>query len=235
MKLNAETLAKYPMESDEWVKTVAIGGVAMILSFLVVPLFLVAGYLLRAIRAGMEGAEEPPVFDGWGEMLKEGFVASVIGFVYQLVPIIVFSVFVGGSVLAIATGSDVGAGTGILGLVGGVFVGWVLSLVFGYVGFAGVANYAREGNFGAGFDFGVISDVVTSKAYLMAWVYVIVLNVVVGVVVGLLNIVPVLGTIVGLFVGFYALVIAGWLWGNGFAEATRPSVGPGTDTGTTAV
>jgi len=235
MEMNVERLAKYPMESEEWIETVAIGGAAMIFSFLVVPLFLVAGYLVRAIRAGMEGAEEPPAFDEWGEMLKEGFVASVIGFVYQLVPIIVFSVFVGGSVLAIATGSDVGAGTGILGLVGGVFVGWVLSLVFGYVGFAGVANYAREGNFGAGFDFGVISDVVTSKAYLMAWVYVIVLNVVVGVVVGLLNIVPVLGTIVGLFVGFYALVIAGWLWGNGFAEATRPSVGPGTDTGTTAV
>jgi len=235
MEMNVERLAKYPMESEEWIETVAIGGAAMIFSFLVVPLFLVAGYLVRAIRAGMEGAEEPPAFDEWGEMLKEGFFASVIGLIYQTVPIIVFSVFVGGSILALATGSDAGAGAGMLGLIGGAFVGWVLALVFGYVGFAGVANYAKEGSFGAGFDFGVISDVVTSKAYLMAWVYVIALNIVVGVIVGLLNVVPFLGGIVGLFVSFYALIIAGWLWGSGFAEATSPNIESGTDTEAAAV
>ncbi|MEF8840615.1 MAG: DUF4013 domain-containing protein [Haloarculaceae archaeon] len=230
MNVDIETLVKYPMESEEWIKTVAIGGVASIFAFLVVPLFLVAGYLVRAIRAGMDGAEEPPVFDEWGELLKQGFVASVIGFVYQLVPIIVVSVFVGGSILAIATGSDAGAGVGMLGLIGGAFVGWILSLIFGYVGFAGVANYAREGTFAAGFDFGVISDVVTSRAYLLAWAYVIALNIAVAVVVGLLNVVPILGGLVGVFVIFYALVIAGWLWGNGFAEATSASGESGTNT-----
>jgi hypothetical protein len=235
MNVDIETLVKYPMESDEWVKTVAIGGVAIIFSFLVVPWFLVAGYVVRAIRAGMDGAEKPPVFDEWGDLLKEGFVAGIIGLVYQIVPIIVLSVFVGGSVLAMATGSEAGAGIGMVGLLGGLFVGWVLALVFGYVGFAGVANYAKEGNFGAGFDFGVISDVVTSRAYLMAWVYVIALNLVAAVVVGLLNVVPILGGIVGAFVIFYALVIAGWLWGNGFAEATGSSIDSTTDAETAAV
>lgn len=235
MNVDIETLVKYPMESEEWIKTVAIGGVASIFSFLVVPLFLVAGYLVRAIRAGMDGAEEPPVFDEWGELLKEGFVASVIGFVYQLVPIIVVSVFVGGSILAIATGSDAGAGVGMLGLIGGAFVGWILSLIFGYIGFAGVANYAREGTFAAGFDFGVISDVVTSRAYLLAWAYVIALNIAVAVVVGLLNVVPILGGLVGVFVIFYALVIAGWLWGYGFAEATSTSGESETSTDATPV
>jgi len=235
MEMNVERLAKYPTESEEWIKTVAIGGVAMILSFLVVPLFLVAGYLVRAIRAGMEGAEEPPVFDEWGELLKEGLVASVIGLIYQLVPLIVFAVFVGGSILAFLTGSDAGAGAGAFGLIGGTFVAWILSLIFGYVGFAGVANYAKERSFGAGFDFGLISDVVTSKAYLMAWVYVIALNIVVAVIVGLLNVIPFLGGIVGLFVSFYALIIAGWLWGSGFAEATSPDIESGADTEAAAV
>lgn len=235
MERDIETLAKYPMTSEDWIKTVAIGGASLLFSFLIVPWFLVAGYLVRAIRAGMDGAEEPPVFDDWGELLKEGFVASIIALVYQIIPIIVISVFVGGSILAIATGTDAGAGIGLMGMAGGLFVGWILTIVFGYVGFAGVSNYAREGNLGAGFDFGVISDVVTSRAYLMAWVYVIVLNIVVGVIVGLLNIVPVLGAIVGLFVSFYALVIAGWLWGNGFAEATRNGPTPETETGAAAV
>lgn len=233
MNVDIETLAKYPTESDDWVKTVLIGGLLLVFSFLIIPWFLVAGYLVRAIRAGMESAEEPPVFDEWGELLTEGFVAGIIGLVYQIIPLIVFFVFVGGSIMALATGSRTGAGVGFAGLLGGLFLWWILALAFGYVGFAGVANYAKERNFGAGFDFDVISDVVTSRAYLMAWVYVIALNIVVSIVVGVLNIVPLLGAIVGLFVSFYALVIAGWLWGNGFAEATGTTTVSETDTDTT--
>lgn len=230
MNVDIETLVKYPMESDDWVKTVAIGGVALIFSLLIVPYFLVTGYLVRAIRAGMDGADEPPVFDEWGDLLKEGLVAGVIGLIYQIIPIVVVTVFVGGSLLAIATGSDAGAGIGMIGMAGGLFVGWVLSIVFGFVGFAGIANYAKEGTFGAGFDFGVISTVVTSRSYLLAWAYVIGLYIVAAVVVGVLNVVPILGGLVGAFVIFYAVIIAGWLWGRGFAEATDTSVGSGSDT-----
>jgi len=235
MKTDVETLATYPMESEDWLVTVAIGGVLSILSVLIVPVFLVAGYLVRALRAGMEEASEPPVFDDWGELLKEGFVASVITFVYQLVPSIVLVFFVGGSILSFATGSDAGVGLGLLGLFGGLFVWWVLAIVFGYVGFAGVANYAETGTFGAGFDVGVISTVVTSRAYAVAWLYVVALQIVVGVVTGLLNVVPVLGGIVGIFLGFYALIIAGWLWGDGFASATGTHVGSSTDEGAAVV
>jgi hypothetical protein len=231
MNVDIETLVRYPMESDDWIRTVGIGGLALIFSFLLVPIFLVSGYLVRAIRAGMEGTDEPPVFDEWESLLKEGVLAAVIAFVYQLIPLIVFGIAVGGSIVAFATGSRTGAGAGLLGLFGGMFVSWLLSLVFGFIGFAGVANYAREGSFSAGFDFDVITDVVTSRPYLMAWLYVIVLNIVVAVVVGVLNVVPFLGAIVGAFVSFYALVIAGWLWGDGFAEATgartESEAGPG--------
>jgi hypothetical protein len=230
MEVDIETLVMYPTESDDWIKTVAIGGVALIFTIFIVPWFLVAGYLVRAIRAGMEGAEEPPVFDEWGELFKEGLIAGIIGFIYQLVPLLVFGVFVGGSIVAIATGTDAGTGAGILGMIGGIFITWILALVFGVIGLAGIANYAREGTFSAGFDFGVISDVVTSRSYLLAWAYVIVLNIAVAIVVGVLNIVPFLGAIIGLFVSFYALIIAGWLWGNGFAEATSGSTEPGRDT-----
>ena len=220
MNIDVETLLRYPLRSDEWLSTVLIGGIALLLSFLLVPLFVVAGYGVRAVRAGMDRAAEPPVFDDWGTLLTEGFVASVIGFVYQLVPTAVFFVVVGGSIAALATGSDVGAGLGIFGFFGGLFVWWLLAVVFGYVGVAGVANYAREGRFGAGFDVDTISGVVTSRAYLVAWAYVIVLNIVVGVAVAALNVVPILGGIVGVFVGFYALVVAAWLLGDGFSTAT---------------
>lgn len=235
MNVDVESLVTYPMESDDWIITVAIGGVMSIFSFLIVPWFLIAGYMIRAIRAGMEGADEPPVFDEWGELLKEGVVASVIGFVYQLIPLAVFVVFVGGSFLALLTGSEAGAGIGFFGLLGGMFLWWILSLVFGYVGLAGIANYAKEGTIGAGFDFGTITQVATTGDYVMAWVYVIVLNVVVGIVVGLLNIIPFLGAIVGAFIGFYALIIASWLWGDGFASATNAGAGVDRDPEAAAV
>lgn len=224
MNKDIESLAKYPMESDDWVITVAIGGIMSLLSFFVVPIFAITGYLVRAIRAGMEDADEPPVFDEWGELLKEGVVAAVITVVYQLVPLIVFTVFVIGSVIALLTDTAVGAGLGVAGIVGAFFVSWVLSIVFGYVGFAGVANYAKEGTFAAGFDVDTITDVVTSGEYMMAWAYVIGLQIVVGVVVTALNFVPIVGAIAGVFVSFYALIISGWLWGDGFASALAASV-----------
>jgi hypothetical protein len=229
MNLDVEELARYPMESDDWLKTVLIGGGALLFSFLLVPLFLVAGYLVETLRAGMAGAETPPEFDDWGRMLTEGVVASVIGLVYQIVPLAVFLFFVGGSILAFLSGSEAGGGIGLLGLLAGGFLSWLLSIVFAYVGMAGITNYAREGTFGAGFDVGVIGDVATDGSYLLAWVYVIVLQLVVGVVVSVLNAVPVLGSIVGVFVSFYALIIAGWLLGNGFAEATERTPAPDTD------
>jgi hypothetical protein len=228
MDTDIQAIAKYPMESEEWIKTVLIGGASLLFSFLVVPVFLVSGYLVRAIRAGMDGADEPPVFDEWGEMLKEGFVASIIGFVYQIVPLIVLFVFVGGSIIAFATGSSAGNGIGMLGLFGGLFLWWILAIVFGFVGFAGVANYAKEGSFGAGFDFDVIRQVITSRAYLVAWAYVIALNIVIGAIAGALSVTGV-GAILATFLTFYGLVIAGWLWGDGFAEAMRIDTTPGTD------
>ncbi|WP_435077852.1 DUF4013 domain-containing protein [Halococcus sp. AFM35] len=221
MDTDIETLLRYPLQSETWLSTVLIGGIALLLSFLLIPLFVVAGYGMRAIRAGMDRAAEPPVFDDWGELLTEGFVASIIGFVYQLVPTVVFFTVVGGSLAALVTGSDLGAGIGVVGLFGGLFVWWLLAIAFGYVGVAGVANYAREGSFGAGFDLDTIASVVTSREYLLAWVYVVLLNIAVGIVGTALNVVPILGGIVGVFVGFYAFIIAAWLLGDGFAAATK--------------
>jgi hypothetical protein len=220
MDVDIETLARYPTNSDDWIVTVAIGGIALLFSFLIVPWFIVSGYMIRAIRAGMDRAEQPPAFDEWGNLLKEGVVAGIIGLIYQLIPLLVFFVVVGGSFLAFLSGSDAGAGLGLFGFLGGMFLSWILAILFAYIGLAGIANYAREGTFGAGFDFGVITDVITSRDYLIAWGYVIALNIVVGVIITVLNIVPFLGAIVGVFVVFYSLIIAAWLWGNGFAATT---------------
>ncbi|MFB6194948.1 MAG: DUF4013 domain-containing protein [Haloplanus sp.] len=220
MAIDIGWVATYPTNSDDWIKTVLIGGVLTLLSILVVPAFLLYGYLLRVLRAGMAEADEPPVFDEWGDLLREGVAAFVIVFLYQLIPLIVMFVTVGGSMAAMATGSEAGAGVGIVGLLGGLALSSVLALVFSYAMLIGLANYAHEGTFGAAFDLGVLRSVALDKAYAVPWLYGVGVLLVAGAVAGLLGIVPILGAIIGVFVTFYGQIAAMWLWGKGFADAT---------------
>lgn len=219
MSVNIESTAKFPMAADDWVKTILIGGVLVLLSFLILPAFLVYGYFVEVLRTGMRDDSEPPAFENWGKLFREGVLAFVIALVYQLVPIIVFGVTIGGSMLAMATGSNAGAGLGIAGIAGGFLLTFVLALVFGYVGLIGVANYAHEGRFGAAFDFGVIKTVATNGDYAVLWLYGVAFVLAAGIVASLLGAIPILGAIIGVFVVFYGQIIGGTLWGRGYATA----------------
>jgi hypothetical protein len=234
MAVDIERALSYPTNSEDWVKIVLIGGLLALFSVLIVPLFLLYGYLVRVLRAGMAEAAEPPAFDDWGTLLVEGVVAFVILLVYQLIPLIVAAVTVGGSLVAIGTGSEAGAGVGILGLLAGFALSGLLALAFGYLTLIALANYAHVGGIGAAFDVDVLRSVALDEAYAIPWLYGIGVLIGATVVSGLLGIVPLLGAIAGVFVTFYGQVVAAWIWGKGFADAT--GVGgadeAGTDTAT---
>ncbi|WP_248896322.1 DUF4013 domain-containing protein [Haloplanus halobius] len=159
MAIDIERVVTYPTNSDEWIKTVAIGGVLALLSVFIVPAFLLYGYLLRVLRAGIAGTDEPPAFDDWGTLLREGVVAFVVMLLYQLIPLAVLFLTVGGSVAAIGTGTETGAGVGVVGLLGGLALSTLLALVFGYLMLIGPTNYAHETTFGAAFDIDVLRSV----------------------------------------------------------------------------
>lgn len=220
MTIDIERVVTFPTNSDDWIKTILIGGVLTLFSVLIVPAFLVYGYVIRVLRAGIDGEEEPPVFDDWGTLLKEGVVAFVIVLIYQLIPLLVFFLTVGGSLAAIGTGSNAGAGIGIVGLLGGLALSTLLGLVFGYITLIGLANYAHVGTFGSAFDLDVLKSVATDGAYAVPWLYGVGVLIAAAVVAGLLGIVPFVGVIVGVFVTFYGQVAAAWVWGMGFGDAT---------------
>ncbi|MFB6103403.1 MAG: DUF4013 domain-containing protein [Haloplanus sp.] len=219
MAIDLEWVVTYPTNSEDWIKTILIGGVLTLLSILIVPAFLVYGYVLRVLRAGMNGAEEPPVFDDWETLLREGVVAFVVVIIYQLIPLLVMFLTVGGSMAAIGTGSEAGAGVGIIGLFGGLALSGLLALLFGYVTLIGLANYAHVGEFGAAFDLDVIRSVAVDGAYAIPWLYGVGILIAATVVASVLGIVPILGAIAGVFVTFYGQVAASWVWGKGFADA----------------
>lgn len=214
-----EDTLRYPMNSDDWIKTILIGGVLMLFSFLLIPAIAVYGYLINAVRDSLEGNPEPPVFTDWGELLRKGVFAWIIGLIYLLVPVIVGGVTIGGAAMAMATGSRSGAAAGFAGMLGGLGLTFLLSLVFGYFAVVALVNFARTDEFGAAFDFGIIRTVALDRDYFVPWLLSIVVFIVASVIAGVLNVVPFLGAIVGVFVFFYAEVVAAKLWGEGFAAA----------------
>lgn len=214
---------RYPMEDDDWTTTVLIGGVLSLLSVLVVPSFLVYGYLVQAVRERVDGATRPPAFDDWGTLLIDGLKAWIIGIGYMLVPLVVFGVTVGGSLFAMATGTRAGAGVGVAGLFGGMAITFVLSLVFGYVATAAIIHFACTREMGAAVDFGTLRTLVLSPEYATPWLVSIALFIAANIVVNLLNVVPFIGSLVALvlspFVTFYVLVVATDLWASGYTSA----------------
>lgn len=203
------------MESDEWIVTVLIGGVLSLLSFLVIPIFLVAGYVVRAIRSNLDDEPEPPEFGNWGELLVVGFKATIIGFLYMLVPFVVMAVTVGGAAMGIATGGEAGAAAGIGGMLIGMFVSFVLLLVFGYLSAVALVNFAREDRFGAAFDVAVIKDVGLDSAFAIPYL----ISIGIFVAAGLVNVVPFVGSLLAAFTNFYAAIVAANLWADGFTQA----------------
>ncbi|RDZ63194.1 hypothetical protein C5B90_08500 [Haloferax sp. Atlit-12N] len=209
----------YLRNGEDWVKTVLIGGVLGLLSFLIVPTFLVIGYLLRVVRATMKGDEEPPVFDDWGDMAIDGVKGFAIAFVYALVPAIIAGVFgFAGIVGAAAGGSDAaGAVGGIVALVG-LLLAFVLGLLAAYLIPAALSNYAETDRMGAAFDFGTLRPILTSGKYATAWLMSFAVLFASSIVVGVLNVIPLLGFVVGAFVTFYAAVAAYYIIGKTWGE-----------------
>ena len=214
----------YLRDSDDAIKTTLIGGVLLLLSPLLIPVFLVLGYLMRVLRRTGERSDEPPVFDEWGDLLIDGVKAFLITFVYSVLPLAILAVvgvFGVGAVL-------IGAGDSALaGLLGGTLV-FVLAVVALAVSLAGVyvtpaalANYAETDRVGSGFAFGTIWTAITTKAYAVGWLYAFAVLLAGSLAIGVLSVVPVLGTIAGVFVQFYAVVAAYYIVGHTWADV-RP-------------
>lgn len=204
----------YPVRGD-WIGRTIIGGVLLFFSFLLLPVFVVQGYLYKVMEGTISGEDTPPEFANWGELLSRGLGVTVIGFVYSIVPVlaywfIAFSLLGAGS----AVGGDAGgllAGAGVLAL---ILLLPVLLLVY-YLVPAAIANYARTGDLTAGFDVSTILGVVTTGEYLLA----VLLPIVVGVLLvlfGILLSATGIGALFVPFLQFYGQVAVFRMFGTAF-------------------
>ena len=223
----------YPRTDENWTTTVLIGGLLGLLGVLVVPAFLVSGYLVRVLGRTMRGDDRPPVFEAWTDLLVDGLKAFVIAFAYGVVPGVIaiavafgvalpFTVVGGASAGGVVeSGTAVRTGVG-LAVAAIALVGGLLALVAGvlaaYVVPAATAAFAETGRLGAAFSVGRLRPVLTSGTYATAWVSAAAIVVGAGLVAGALNAIPVIGFVIGGFVGFYAAVAAYYLVGHAWGE-----------------
>jgi ABC-type transport system involved in multi-copper enzyme maturation permease subunit len=148
---------KYP--SSDWGK-VLILGIIGIASILIVPIFLLMGYIFRIIKATLAGLDELPEFDEIGEMFVDGLKIFVVAIVYAI-PVYIIALIIG---LIFNTGLNTTTSIGLdpmmfWGLFAAYLVYIIVALIIGLIEVIAIVNMAYyDGELGAAFRFSEILE-----------------------------------------------------------------------------
>ncbi len=147
---------KYP--SSNWGK-VLILGVIMIASILIVPIFLLMGYIFRIIKATLAGLDELPEFDEIGEMFVDGLKVFVVAIIYAI-PVYIIALIIGALLGSSTTAASISINPYMLwAFVIGYIVYIIVAVIVGLIEVIAIANMAYyDGDLGAAFSFSEILD-----------------------------------------------------------------------------
>lgn len=217
----------YFSEDDRWMGKLAIGVLISLLSFLILPGFLLSGYMVGITRNVMNGEKRPlPEWEDLGTLFMDGLSLVVASIVYTLpfwlLTCIAFATTIGFGGLSEATEiGEEAVAAGILatwGLIACLFM--VFMLAFFFISPAIVIQYVREGNLGACFRFGEVLSIARDNFadILIAGLTPFGFSLVLSIVLGVLNVIPCLGqilsVIIGIAVGPYLAAVTGHLYGQ---------------------
>jgi hypothetical protein len=146
---------KYP--TSNWGK-VLILGVIMIASILIVPIFLLIGYLFRIIKATLAGLDELPEFDEIGEMFVDGLKVFVVGIVYSI-PVIIISTIIG-AIVGSSNSATLSLNPSMIWAFVLVYIVYIIiAVIIGLIEVIAIANMAYyDGDLGSAFRFSEILD-----------------------------------------------------------------------------
>jgi hypothetical protein len=221
-----EDSLSYPTNGDGGIKRLLIGGVLLFFGWLLVPVFVVSGYLVRAAARVSYGDEEPPAFDDWGGLIVDGLKVTLISIAYSLVPGVIFAVMF---LVVLGGGSAGGNAGGLLAGVGmlGTLLALPVMLVITYLLPAALINFARNDSLGAAFEFSTLKPVLLSQQYIVATLLVFAISMVGGAVLSLLA-----AFLVGFFIApfyyFWLGLASQFLFGRAFAEVANSRGGADT-------
>jgi hypothetical protein len=229
---------KYP--STDW-KKVIILGLLFMFSFLIIPLFLLYGYIFRVIKASLAGVEGLPDYEEWGEMLLDGIKLFLVYIIYMLPAIIIAIYSIMMFAIALHSLTYLNPATTInptiiYGLIGGnvaLGIGFaiVYSLIVHPIMAVGIGNMAfYNGDLGSAFKLGDIFSTISKIGWvdLIIWyVAIIIVGLTIFVVGTLIAMVPLLGWLfITLLVYPYLYLFFGralaWLYSSAFAVEYEP-------------
>ena len=155
----------FVFDDPRWLSKIGLGGLFVLLGFIVVGIPFLFGYAARLIRNVIAGVPQPlPEWDDLGEFFGEGLILFCVGLIYFL-PVSILSIASGiGSTIVSAADQpalrDIGGG--IFGCASCVisFVSLAVSLVFP----AALLMVITTRRFGAAFDFNAIFAFIRANA-----------------------------------------------------------------------
>ncbi len=197
----------YVFRSRNWFGKLAVGALCLLFFWVfLLPLFLLLGYFIEAARSISRGARELPPWTNLGTKFVEGFLLSVVLFVWNLPGEILSG---GGFVNYRCVGSSCSSSVNFFAPLGGIY--WLL------LGFLTAAIWSQfiDGGFGAAFDFRAVFRRAVQYPGLTVTVWL--LNIVATIIAFLGLIVVLVGM---LFTLPYAFAVTANLYGQ-FCQRTR--------------
>jgi hypothetical protein len=213
---------RYPLEGDA-LRRYAIATVLFVGTLLILPIFILSGYMIRAGRDVALGEDQPPEFGNWVELFVLGLKGAVVSIAYGIIPIMLI---VGSVVVVFGLGDSSGVAIGVSLVLAALGVVLYLGLI--YVLPAALVAVDVEDRLGAATDLSVLVPVLSSVDYLVAIGLVILLNIASAVAVNLIA-----WTVVGLVlvpaISFYGSLAGYYFVGRAYGKVHSVSNTSETD------
>lgn len=203
-----EEAISYPVRDDDSIVPIVIGGVLVFFWFLVLPLFILAGYFLRVLGSAARGEESAPEFEDWGSMLIDGLKASVVSIVYFIPYFVLLAV----PVILAPSGNNPSIVTSVT-----FFLGLLYVLLVYYILPVSLTNLALKGRLGAAFEFRRIFAAAFTGRYLVAVILSMMASFFFTIIIFILFLV-LIGLVLNPFVYFYLYAFTAYLLGTGCGQ-----------------
>lgn len=161
---------------------------------LCIPLF---GYLVRVFR----GTRPAPEVNDWVGLIVDGIKYLIISIIYAIPVIIILFATMGALIFAALSGNTAEAIAGLQGMMLGLILLLIVTIICVFFGTIGVIRFARSGSVGEAFNFPEIRETIGRigwGSYFIAIILIGIIQLIIGVVIGILNAVPALGLVVEL-------------------------------------
>lgn len=214
----------YVTEDPRWMTKLGIAVIISLLSFLIIPIPLLMGYMVAITRNVRDGAKEPlPEWDDFGTFFRDGLSLLVAQLVYTL-PFWLLACIVFFSTIGLSGLSEMNEDAAIAGMFATFGLVSCLGLLFAvallFISPAIVLQYVNTNELGACFRFGEVIGL--ARQYLGDIVMVLLVSfgagLALGAVNGVLNFIPCLGQIASVVVsiaaGPYLMAATGHLYGQ---------------------